>query len=40
MPYNDSTVFIGGLIHIPIVILILRFVENRFKRIKMTYQKN
>ena len=40
MPYNDSIVVIGGLIHIPIVIVFLRFVENRFKRNDIEYQKN
>ena len=40
MPYNESTVVLGGLMHIPIIILVLRFVENRFKRNKVEYQKN
>ncbi len=40
MPYNESTVVLGGLIHIPIVIIVLRFVENRFKRSEVKYQKN
>ena len=30
MPYNETTVVIGGLIHIPVIILFLRFIENRF----------
>ncbi len=38
MPYNDYTVLIGGLIHIPILILVLKFIENRFERIKIDYQ--
>ena len=40
MPYNQTTVIIGGLMHIPIIILVLRFVENRFKRNKIEYQTN
>ena len=32
MPYNPITVVIGGLIHIPIIIIILRFIENRFNK--------
>ena len=32
MPYNQITVVIGGLIHIPIIIIILRFIENRFNK--------
>ena len=40
MAYNESTVVLGGLIHIPIVIVVLRFVENRFKRGEIGYQKN
>ena len=40
MPYNDSTVILGGLIHIPIVILVLRFIENKFKRTEVEYQKS
>ena len=38
MPYNDTTVVIGGLMHIPIIIFLLRFVENRFKKNKIEYQ--
>jgi len=40
MPYNESTVVLGGLMHIPIIILVLRFIENRFKKNKIEYQKN
>ena len=40
MPYNETTVILGGLMHIPIIILVLRFVENRFKRNIIEYQKN
>ncbi len=40
MPYNESTVVLGGLMHIPIVIVVLRFIENRFKRNEVEYQKN
>ena len=40
MPYNDSTVLLGGLFHIPILIIVLKFVENSFKKNKIKYQKN
>ncbi len=41
MAYNDSTVVIGGLIHVPILLIILRLVENRFKKnIEINYQNN
>ena len=40
MAYNESTVVLGGLMHIPIVVLVLRLVENRFKRNKSEYLKN
>jgi len=31
MPYNQITVVLGGLMHIPVIILDLRIIENRFK---------
>ena len=40
MPYNEITVVIGGLMHIPIIILFLRIVENSFKKNEIKYQKN
>jgi len=40
MPYNESTVVLGGLMHIPIIIIVLRFVENRFIRNEIKYQNN
>ena len=40
MPYNDATVVIGGLMHIPVIIFVFRFVENRFNKNKIEYQKN
>ncbi len=30
MPYNQINVILGGLIHIPIIILILKFIESKF----------
>ncbi len=30
MPYNQLTVVLGGLIHIPIIIIVMRFIENTF----------
>ena len=38
MPYNDSTVVLGGLMHIPVIILILRLIENRFNKNEVDYQ--
>ena len=40
MHYNDLAVVIGGLMHIPIIILILRFIESRFKKNEIYYHKN
>ena len=40
MPYNETTVVIGGLMHIPVIIVILRFVENRFNRANIDLQGN
>ncbi len=40
MPYNESTVVVGGLMHIPILIVVLRFIENRFKSNEIKYQDN
>ncbi len=30
MPYNQITVVLGGLMHIPVIILVIRLIENRF----------
>tara|TARA_Y100001968_G_scaffold245991_1_gene230169 strand:- start:634 stop:756 length:123 start_codon:yes stop_codon:yes gene_type:complete len=40
MPYNETTVVIGGLMHIPVIILVLRFIENRFNKNVAEYQRN
>ena len=32
MPYNQTTVVIGGLMHIPVIIFIFRILENRFNK--------
>ena len=40
MPYDETTVVIGGLMHIPVIIVILRFIENRFNRINLDLQGN
>ena len=37
MPYNETTVVIGGLMHIPVIIILLRFVENRFSKNQLNY---
>ena len=39
MPYNQITVVIGGLIHIPLIILVLRFIENRFNNRNWTKEE-
>ena len=39
MPYNQITVVIGGLIHIPLIILVLRFIENRFNNRNWTTEE-
>ncbi len=39
MPHNQITVVIGGLIHIPIIILVLRLIENRFKNRNWTEEE-
>ena len=31
MAYNESTVIAGGLAHIPVIIFVLRFIENKRK---------
>ena len=40
MPYSESTVVFGGLMHIPAIIIVLRFIENRFKKIDIKYESN
>ncbi len=35
MPYNETTVIIGGLMHIPVIIVLLRFIENSFNKNKL-----
>ena len=40
MPYNDTTVVIGGLIHIPIIIILFRFIENKFKTSENNLQRS
>ena len=40
MPYNETTVVLGGIMHIPVIIFLLRFIENKFNKNKVDYQKN
>ena len=41
MPYNQITVVLGGLMHIPVIIVVLRFIETRFNnRIWTTEELN
>ena len=40
MPYSETTVLLGGLMHIPILIVVIRLIENRFKINKIKYQIN
>ena len=39
MPYNQITVVLGGLMHIPVIILFLRFIENRFNNRNWTTEE-
>ena len=39
MPYNQITVVIGGLMHIPVIIVFLRFIENRFNNRNWTKEE-
>ena len=39
MPYNQITVVIGGLMHIPVIIFVLRFIENRFNNRSWTSEE-
>ena len=39
MPYNQITVVIGGLMHIPVIIVFLRFIENRFNNRNWTNEE-
>ncbi len=39
MPYNQVTVVIGGLIHIPLIILVLKFIESRFNNRSWTKEE-
>ena len=39
MPYNQITVVLGGLMHIPVIILVLRFIENRFNKRNWTIEE-
>ena len=40
MPYNETTVVIGGLMHIPVIIFVLRLIENRFNKTEADLQGN
>jgi len=40
MPYNETTVVLGGLMHIPVIIFILRLIENRFNKNMINYLNN
>jgi len=39
MPYNQITVILGGLVHIPIIILVLKFIENKFNNRNWTTEE-
>ncbi len=39
MPYNQITVVIGGIMHIPVIILLLKFIENRFNTRNWTLEE-
>ena len=38
MPYKQITVILGGLVHIPIIILVLKFIENKFNNRNWTIE--
>ena len=40
MPYNETTVIIGGLMHIPVIIVVLWFIENRLHKKGVDYEGN
>ena len=39
MPYNQITVVLGGLMHIPVIIVVLRLIENRFNNRNWTIEE-
>ena len=39
MPYNQINVVIGGLMHIPVIILVIRFIENIFNNRKWSTEE-
>ncbi len=39
MPYNQITVVMGGLMHIPVIVIVLRFIENRFNNRNWTTEE-
>ena len=39
MPYNQISVILGGLVHIPIIILVLKFIENKFNNRNWTTEE-
>ena len=39
MPYSQTVVVLGGLVHVPIIILFLKFIENQFKSKDANLQK-
>jgi len=39
MPYNQLTVVLGGLMHIPVIIIVMRFIENRFNNRNWTTEE-
>ena len=40
MPYNDTMVIIGGLMHIPVIIFVLRVIENKFSKNSIEFQRD
>ncbi len=39
MPYNQFTVVLGGIMHIPVIILLTRFIENKFNNRNWTIEE-
>ena len=40
MPYSEAKVILGGLAHIPVIIFIFNFVQNKFEARSQTYIDN
>ena len=39
MPYDQITVVVGGLMHIPVIIIVIRLIESRFNNRNWTKEE-